>query len=172
MAEQYTEITWSFNLEDRGTHSGNYFDKLNQLVSGFNNLIAGVNAQLVASEDATSMRDEVISLRDNDITSLLNQVVALRDETIAIRDATNTIAVGDINGISVDFLSAKVNGVDVVLASRKINDKSLSSDINLSKSDVGLNNVDNTSDADKPISNATQAALNELEILAMAGAMR
>ena len=28
------------------------------------------------------------------------------------------------------------------------------------KADVGLGNVDNTSDADKPISNATQAALN------------
>ncbi len=30
----------------------------------------------------------------------------------------------------------------------------------LGKSDVGLNNVDNTSDANKPISNATQAALD------------
>ena len=30
----------------------------------------------------------------------------------------------------------------------------------LSKSDVGLENVDNTSDADKPISTATQAALD------------
>lgn len=32
--------------------------------------------------------------------------------------------------------------------------------INITKSDVGLGNVDNTSDADKPISNATQTALN------------
>lgn len=32
--------------------------------------------------------------------------------------------------------------------------------VTLTKSDVGLNNVDNTSDANKPISNATQTALN------------
>ncbi len=35
-----------------------------------------------------------------------------------------------------------------------------SGNIDLSKSDVGLGNVDNTSDADKPISTATQTALN------------
>jgi hypothetical protein len=33
-------------------------------------------------------------------------------------------------------------------------------DLNLTKADVGLGNVDNTSDANKPISNADQAALN------------
>lgn len=33
-------------------------------------------------------------------------------------------------------------------------------DVTLTKSDVGLGNVDNTSDADKPISTATQTALN------------
>lgn len=33
--------------------------------------------------------------------------------------------------------------------------------VTLNKSDVGLGNVDNTSDANKPISNATQAALND-----------
>ena len=32
--------------------------------------------------------------------------------------------------------------------------------VTLAKGDVGLGNVDNTSDANKPISNATQAALN------------
>lgn len=38
-----------------------------------------------------------------------------------------------------------------------------SGDITLTKSSVGLGNVDNTSDLDKPISTATQAALDELE---------
>ena len=33
-------------------------------------------------------------------------------------------------------------------------------DVTLNKSDVGLDNVDNTSDMDKPISNATQQALD------------
>lgn len=33
-------------------------------------------------------------------------------------------------------------------------------DVTLAKADVGLGNVDNTSDANKPVSNATQTALN------------
>lgn len=46
---------------------------------------------------------------------------------------------------------------------RKINGYTLDKDINLTKADVGLDNVDNTSDLDKPVSNATQQALDDLE---------
>ena len=42
---------------------------------------------------------------------------------------------------------------------RKVAGKALSADVTLTKSDVGLGNVDNTSDANKPISTATAAAL-------------
>lgn len=45
---------------------------------------------------------------------------------------------------------------------RKINGYTLDKDINLTKADVGLGNVDNTSDLDKPVSNATQQALDDL----------
>lgn len=41
-----------------------------------------------------------------------------------------------------------------------VNGKALSSNIELSKSDIGLGNVDNTSDLSKPISTATQNALD------------
>ena len=46
---------------------------------------------------------------------------------------------------------------------RKINGYTLDKDINLTKADVGLGNVDNTSDLDKPVSNSTQQALDDLE---------
>lgn len=36
-------------------------------------------------------------------------------------------------------------------------------EITLTKSDVNLSNVDNTSDLDKPISNAVQEAINNLD---------
>ncbi len=42
-------------------------------------------------------------------------------------------------------------------------------DLALTKSDVGLGNVDNTSDANKPVSNATQTALNAKENTITAG---
>src|SRR5579864_9440320 len=41
--------------------------------------------------------------------------------------------------------------------------------VHITKTDVGLSVVDNTSDANKPISNATQAALNTKEPVIVAG---
>lgn len=40
---------------------------------------------------------------------------------------------------------------------------------NVGKESIGLGNVDNTSDLDKPISTATQAELSKIKILALAG---
>ena len=45
--------------------------------------------------------------------------------------------------------------------SRTVNGHALSENVEITKTDVGLGNVDNTSDADKPISTATQAALDD-----------
>lgn len=50
-----------------------------------------------------------------------------------------------------------------VPTSRTVNSKALTSNITLDKSDVGLGNVDNTSDVNKPVSSATQTALNGKE---------
>lgn len=47
-----------------------------------------------------------------------------------------------------------------VPTSRKVAGHALSSDVTLVKGDVGLGNVDNTADADKPVSTAQQTALN------------
>lgn len=47
-----------------------------------------------------------------------------------------------------------------VPSTRTVAGKALSADVTLVKADVGLPNVDNTSDANKPISSATQTALN------------
>jgi hypothetical protein len=48
---------------------------------------------------------------------------------------------------------------DYVPKTRKVNNKALTGDISLDKSDVGLGNVDNTSDANKPVSTAQAAAI-------------
>lgn len=62
---------------------------------------------------------------------------------------------------SVD-LSGKqdVLGFTPVSDTRTVNGHALSGDVTVSKSDVGLSNVDNTSDANKPISSSTQTALD------------
>jgi hypothetical protein len=51
--------------------------------------------------------------------------------------------------------------VDVVTPeTKKIKVSNLKTSLNIQKSDVGLGNVDNTSDANKPVSTATQTALD------------
>lgn len=49
---------------------------------------------------------------------------------------------------------------DAVPNTRTINGQALSSNVTITKSDISLGNVDNTSDANKPVSTATQTALN------------
>lgn len=48
---------------------------------------------------------------------------------------------------------------DYVPKTRKVNNKALNQDITLGKGDVGLGNVDNTSDANKPVSTAQATAI-------------
>jgi hypothetical protein len=65
---------------------------------------------------------------------------------------------GDLSGTAdsptVPGLSTKVG------TSRTVNGHALSADVTVSKADVGLGNADNTSDANKPVSTATQTALD------------
>lgn len=48
-----------------------------------------------------------------------------------------------------------------VPTTRKINNQELTADINITKSDVDLSKIDNTSDKDKPVSDATQIELDK-----------
>lgn len=57
-----------------------------------------------------------------------------------------------------DALSGLSDGK--VDATTTVNGHPLSEDVTVTKADVGLENVDNTSDVDKPISTAQQEALN------------
>lgn len=76
---------------------------------------------------------------------------------------------------SVD-LSGKqdVLGFTPVPDTRTVNGHALSADVTVTKTDVGLSNVDNTSDANKPVSSATQTALDGKvdENLAITGATK
>lgn len=58
----------------------------------------------------------------------------------------------------------------LVPTSRTVAGKPLSADVSLAKADVGLGNVDNTSDASKPVSTAAQTALNAKQGIGAAAA--
>jgi len=136
----FENITWQFATNDRGTHSGNYFDKLQQLVTGYNVVIDGVNAQLAAGEDSAALKAEIVDIRD----VALVDITELRNETLTYRNQAFAVSIGDITGADVDFIRVRVNGLDVALAQ-------------------DINEMDNTSDLDKPLSNLTLQALETMQ---------
>jgi len=72
----FSKLNWQFKTTDRGTYAGSYFDKLTQLVDGYNVVIDGVNAQLNAGDDCIAMKAAITTMR--------NEVIALRDDARAI----------------------------------------------------------------------------------------
>lgn len=58
-------------------------------------------------------------------------------------------------------VTLSASDVGAVPTARTVNGHALSTDVIVTKADIGLSNVDNTSDTDKPISTATQTALNK-----------
>lgn len=83
-------------------------------------------------------------------TDLASEVQASLDKADSALQYHQSITTGSVNGtISVGGTNVSVKGLG-----------SLAYKNALTKSDVGLGNVDNTSDEAKPISTATQAALN------------
>lgn len=67
-----------------------------------------------------------------------------------------------INALTQASLDAKqpILGFTAVPNTTTVNNKALSGNISIDKADVGLGNADNTADLSKPISTATQTALN------------
>lgn len=57
-------------------------------------------------------------------------------------------------------ITLAASDVGAVPTARTVNGHALSANVTVTKADVGLGNVENTTDADKPISTATQTALN------------
>lgn len=96
--------------------------------------------------DSVNGQQGAVVLDTDDISEGANKYVTAAEKTkLSNLSGTNT-GDQDLSGL--------------VPNTRTINGYALSSNVSLTKSDVGLSNVDNTSDASKPISTATQTALN------------
>lgn len=87
-----------------------------------------------------------------DIDVISNEVDGIDSDLTAFRNTTNDSIAAINNTLTNDVvLGVKGNSESTY---RKGN-------VNITKSNIGLGNVDNTSDLNKPISTATQAALND-----------
>jgi hypothetical protein len=118
-----------------------------------------IKSATVASYDVTSGYAIVTFPSDSAQVSLRNlsgQLLSTGDIVEVIlknNSLTNSYIIGDRNNTSTSIL----NGEGTIGVS-SINGRA--GTVTLSKSDVGLQNVDNTSDLNKPVSNATQALIN------------
>ena len=91
-----------------------------------------------------------------DKNTILTEIIGVRDETI---EGYNTplrvgTAMKDTLDYAADNLDLKVDKTILV------NGHKLNTNVTLDKTDIGLPNVNNTSDTDKPVSTAQQTALN------------
>lgn len=102
--------------------------------------------------DNTSDANKPISTATQ--TALDNKVDKVTGKGLSANDFTDTL-LSKLNGIE---SGAQVNTVTGVKGSAETSYRT--GNINITKANIGLGNVDNTSDANKPISTATQTALN------------
>lgn len=95
-----------------------------------------------------NLSDRIDALEDGDIQDMKDDIADLQENKA---DKTD---IGDAT------LTVQKNWVDVgTFTANSKTDATIN--LALTKADVGLNNVDNTADIDKPISTATQAALDD-----------
>lgn len=110
-----------------------------------------VTGDITAQEDLQN----ALTLKANQSTTYTKSQTDAAINVVSDRVTTNTASITSINQ-SVEVLqSSKADTTD--LSSHTSN---ASNPHNVTAEQVGLGNVDNTSDADKPISTATQTALN------------
>ena len=110
-----------------------------------------LNANLIGGGNVSSI--EFNQLNGIGSSTIISQLNAKQDTITFGISNTNVIKCGD-GIVDNDFL--RIDGT--TLEGRSASE--LKGDLSLVKGDVGLGNVDNTSDANKPVSTATQTALD------------
>lgn len=96
------------------------------------------------------------TITDNNLTA--NRALISNSSGKVEVSAVTSTELGYLDGVTSNIqtqLNNKLSSAPVTSVNNK------TGAVSLAKGDVGLSNVDNTSDANKPISNATQAALND-----------
>ena len=134
-------------------------------------------AELDASRNILAPAGIVFEGTANDHETSLVVTDPTADRSITIPDATGTVALLDVtqtfsnksialgsntvSGTIAQFNTALSDADFATLAGTEtLTNKTITSPLGLVKGDVGLGNVDNTSDTSKPVSTATQTALD------------
>lgn len=104
--------------------------------------------QYIGSEGPYYTKTESNSLLDNKVDKISGKGLSTNDFTNALLNKLNSIQAG-----------AQVNSITGVKGNAESSYRT--GNVNITKANIGLGNVDNTSDANKPVSNATATELNK-----------
>lgn len=142
---------------------------------------AGLAPLLAAKANTSALATVALSGKADDLTGMLPSAVlpplAVNDTTVVATQAAMlalTAQRGDIAIrtdvgktfiLSTDSPGTLADWKEITAAGAVVSVAGKTGTVTLTKSDVGLANVDNTSDANKPISTATQTALNAKQAL-------
>lgn len=109
-------------------------------------------------EDAQFWEDHLYDGKaDQNIAKEVERATAAENK-LESEKADKTTATSSADGLMSKSDKAKLDGIGAGSNVKSVNGKTGA--VTLSKADVGLGNVDNTKDADKPISTAVQTALD------------
>lgn len=121
------------------------------------------NVVLIPSDIGAAANSDVAEFAANVQTSLTNldNDLDTKAATTYVNDQLATKASAtDLDNVFGIATNAQTLATDAVPKTRTVAGKPLTANISLDKIDVGLSNVDNTSDSAKPVSTAQQAALD------------
>ena len=120
---------------------------------------AGGNVKSVNGKTgAVTLEKGDVGLGSVDNTKDVDKPISTAMQTALDKKADKTIATASADGLMSKADKAKLDGIEAGSNVKSVNGKTGA--VTLSKADVGLGNVDNTKDADKPISTAVQTALD------------
>lgn len=154
------------------TNSSNIILETSNRQTADNNLQQQIDA-ITAASDVTDIVGTHAQLESYDTSTLANNSIikVLQDETQNNETTyyrwviTNNVGAWVLIGEEGPYYTKSQADEMFVPQTRTINGIGLSNNITLTKSNIGLGNVDNTSDVNKPISTATQNALNNKQDL-------
>ena len=133
----------------------------NQEIQYLDGVTSAIQTQLDSKQDkVTNVSDVEISFLDGVTSSIQTQLDSKQNKLSNVSDTE----IGYLDGVTSSIqtqIDAKLNSVDATATYAPISSPTFTGTVyGITKEMVGLGNADNTSDANKPISTATQTALD------------
>jgi hypothetical protein len=150
-------INGTGGLVDIAAQVTNDLASIDSTLQGYISTVSGYRDDVSGWHTAVGGWNTNVNSKYTTINTWYSDISGFKDDSESARDLSKQYR--DEAEVFKNQAGAIVGG-NYVDQSTTVNGKALSSNITLDKTDIGLDNIDNTSDLNKPISTATQTALN------------